>query len=190
MFVEEVDLSRSAAQMPLLKIGSGVVTRCRLESEEFLWLGTHWILGRQWVCAKTADESCLGCSVQLPRIVGMAVVSVDVASHRRPFLFEVGAGAFSRLRGLCLMEGWEVSAGLHFTARRRSGRSPLTLTPECFEEDLASTVFSSQLRLISAIAVLYRLPLPLPNERAQDWAVRVRPAAASMLGGAVARASS
>lgn len=176
---------RSRFQLPVLKLVSGSVVRARVESQEVFWAGTHWFNGRQQLCVSDERVVCCGCLEQTPRLVGFVIVTVENNGARRPFLFEFGTGAWARVEFLCEMEGWQATAGLELEVRKGSKHAPLKVSPVSFIEVPMNEELRSWRRQANAVAVLYRLPLVVPDESWVCWLERTMAQRQSILAAAV-----
>jgi len=180
---EEV-LARSRAQLRVLRVVPHHPCEVELLSDELIWAGTHWIDGRQWLCAGGEEGGCPGCACQGSRLVGLTVVGLMVRGRVIPHLLETSALSWSRLEGLARMEGLRVAPGLVVNVSRSRSRAGLRLEPTGL---VADVVPFSEGQLVDAFAVLFGLPLSQGGESADDWAARVGPVMASFVAQALER---
>jgi len=187
----EEALNRARCQLSVLKVRMGSVVSVQLLLSQPAWLGTHWIGGRQWLCAGCDDGECPGCIGQCSRLVGFAGVAVHVGSRVVPMLLELSSQSWAQLELLSHMDSMDVVPGLVFEASRRRSRGSLRCEPVKMSPVVPELASFDQARLVNAVAVLYRLPLLAVGEDPDGWFLRVRPtlkrqlaAAAGALSGA------
>lgn len=171
-------LARSRAQLRIVRIAPRHSYRLVLLCDCVMWVGTHWVDGRQWLCAGTDVDACVGCRCQVSRLVGFGLVGMVTPDRIVPSLLEVSPSAWSRLEGLCRMDGLDVTCGLVVDARRPRSRAALRLEPVEHREGLRRY---TERQLVDAMAVLYGLPLSRDGEDGTAWLCRVRPCTGSYL---------
>lgn len=179
--------ARASFQLPLLKIGAGARVFVTLQSIEPVWLMTHWIGKRQFICAGSHSAICAACSHQLPRCTGFLVVLCLVGSRRSPFLLEVTPQSWAGLRLLADMEWGGVCVGGEVELRRSRARGALRIQPSS-QGGLVVPELGAFLRCASAVAVLFGLPLPRSQSR-EDWAADSLDIISAKIDHAVAEAS-
>lgn len=179
---EEI-LARARAQLKILRVPARSKCEVVLLSERALFVACHWLSGRQWLCSATEEYGCPACHGQVPRCVGFGIVRLVANLHVDVRLLEFSPGSHARLNMLAEMEGWPVGCGLHVGVSRARPRSGLRMEPLGFASGHDGL---SESRLLDAIAVLFGLPLTVEGEQSEDWARRVQPLAASLLGRAIA----
>lgn len=179
---------RATAQLPLLKIGAGGAAECCLQAAEPVWVDTHWVGRRQWLCVAGSDDACPGCWVCSPRRCGYVVVLAAVAQRIQPMLLEVTQQSWSGLDGLSRMEFGGIDAGLVVRCSRKSLRSSMRIEP-LSDGRRVSEEFGGWHRCVSAMAVLFGLPLPTPDDDAETWSDHVCPIARAKLAAAITQAS-
>jgi len=170
----------------VLKIKCGMTCEGFVALREVLGFNVHWLLGRSYMCP---GEDCAACFAGVPsRWNGFLVVRARVGHATEMRLLELSSAAYERFAGLVRMEGWPDLAGVHFTAVRSRAKASLYVEPLDRDEDRAAKALSP-LRCWEAVACLYGLPVPRPDESLEEWEVRARSAAGRLVAFASEKAS-
>lgn len=175
--------SSSALSLPVLRVPPGARARISIQSPNVLYVGTHWF-NRELLCV---GPDCPGCGRTGSRCRGFALGLLETGTAWRPVMLEGSSPMWSRLEGFRTMEGVAFEPGLVVEASKKAKTSPLRLEP-VEAGGLIDLQFTSPRRLLSAMAVLFRLPVPGPDSSVSDWAADARPAAMAALEVAMAGA--
>lgn len=181
MISDRPSRSSSAMSLPVLRLAGESRVRLSLQSRAVLYVGTHWA-DRQLLCV---GEGCPGCEISSSRCRGFAIALLSHGTGHRPVLVEASSSTWSRVEGLRTMEGWTFGPGLELEATKGRRNAPLRLEPIGTGGPVDSQ-FSCSRRLISALAVLFRVPLPRANDSLSSWADLARPGALRLLESALA----
>lgn len=180
MVFEQPHHRAAAMALPVLRTQPGSVHQVTLQSEKVLYLGTHWF-NAQLLCA---GEDCPACDWSPSKCRGFAIGLAEAVQRQTPVLIEASAGSWSRVEGLRQMEGLAFKPGLRIEIGRRKRNSPLRLEPYA-EGGPVEEQYRAAWRMVAALAVIFRLPIPRPDEDPQQWALRVKPAAVAKLAAAM-----
>lgn len=165
--------------LKVFKVNGGSTAEFCWRSESIVWVRQHW-MRRAHLC--TCDEDCPGCSWNSPRSVGFLACS---SRYGRAGLLEVSPNAVERFEGLLAQEkGFrrQQPGGWWFEAARRGRRCPLLLDPL---ELVPNVELVPVMRVVRAIACLYRLRAPEGVDDVQAYFDAVKPQLRSQLADAV-----
>lgn len=174
----------AARGLPLLRVQAGTTCDLVSLSTRLAWFDTHY-LGRQVICPGQACPYCLG---EGGRAHGYLVGQVPHGQFRQPVLLEVSSQSWTRFEDLLQLEGGRFAAGLVLGISRKRKNSPLVLEP-IGSMALDEAVSLPENRVLEAVAVLFQLPVPGPDEDWASWGSRVESQAALKVAAAMAACS-
>lgn len=157
-------------RLPVFKVKGGHDVLLTLRSRDVLGFGAHWLGARSFMCP---GLDCPACEQFVgARWKGLLAVELHSGSGRetRFGLIEVTESAYGRLRFLRESYGRTEYCGMRVVASRRSAKSPLV-----FAEGEVGSTFDESAKAVeaiyvaSAVATLYGLPSPGPDESLKDW---------------------
>lgn len=181
MFVSSPGVSVVKA-LGLVKVVERSRVQVIVQSEAAELLVTHWF-GRQYVCP---GLDCPACGTYQSRLSVWNVVLMRGGDSLQPRLLELSAQSWARLK---FMAGWEDSeslSGLVVDLHRGSMRRPVIAEPAGGRGEVVP-LLSSGVRLLEALAVVFKLPLPGREEASPAYCSRVRPLVVRRLEAAMGR---
>lgn len=161
--------SRSSHALPVLKLAAGGVMRLTVQSDNAIFVNTHWVGRRLWCC----EEDCPCCEVNPVRTVGYFVASFMSGSKARPLLVETTPNELARLDGFLSMESMVFGSGLVLDASRRLNRSPVRFEPVDMEGWVCPK-WRSIRRALAAASVLAGVVAPDEGEDPMAYMDRIR----------------
>lgn len=173
---------KSASALPLLRVRPGSSTEVVVQSEDVVYVNTHWLGRRLWCCM----EDCPGCQHSPIRTVGYFAAVVELPQGPRPVLIETTPNEMCRLDGFLQMAKLEFKPGLLLEASKRYKPSPVRFEPIAASGRVVDALRPVR-RALSAAAVVAGLPLPLDGEADLDFADRISEAVRRQLQLALAK---
>lgn len=182
MFRSTADDVRSRWALPVFKLPPGASGSLVIQSGTIIYLDVHW-LGRAVVCT---GEGCLGCESVTARTKGYFVAICETPQKKWPVLVEATPQSIVRLEEQLLFNGVKHPRGQRVICTRRAKNRPLVFEP-MDEVGFVDNVLTSGHRLVSAVALLFGLPLPHREESFEDYSDRIVPHCELLLASGIAR---
>jgi len=172
----------SAFSLPLIRVPAGSACEGVLLSDRPLFLAVHF-LGKSVVCPGSECPLCSGSGARL-----RGYLMVEVVSSPRPFvgLLEFSSCTWERSFSLAGLSGERVRLGSVVAVSRRRKNSPLVIE-WLAQKSVSMSAAKAEHRTLCALAVLYSLPVPGPEEEVEHWSERCRSCAEGLVRGAMAR---
>ena len=160
---------RSCYGLPVLRVHPGMQARLVFQSLEAVVFDLHW-LGQNLVCP---GEGCPACESYVARPKAFLIATVLVGEEWRPTLVECTPQALYRLEEQMVFDEMFVQPGTQALASRSAKRQPIKFQFEGWSGETDRTLSSSH-RLLSALAVLFGLPLPRRDHSVAEYKEFVR----------------
>lgn len=148
-----------SGQLTVLRVSVGSECLVTIQSARPVWTGVHWAGGGTVLCP---GGGCGLCAFEEPRIVGFLVVTLRLGGSDRevPALLEVAGASWDRFRGLAGGWGSEFSgSGWSVEVCRTGKRRAVSISPVS-DHGIVVPELGAEERVLRAIAVLLKLPLP------------------------------
>ena len=169
----------SVWSLPVLRVRPRQQREVVVVCSSRIWLAVHWFSGRSLCCTSDSGH-CVGCDLGASRMVGYTVVSWEIEGNLKVGLLELSGAcseAFESLVG-------EHPLGQRLVVSRSSTKRPLVV--EAAGRTLAWLPgYDSEFRILAAVSVLFKLPIPRVRGTAEHWRLFTLEARVAAMAGTV-----
>lgn len=157
--------------LPLYRVAPGGLHKVTVISDELVVTHTHWLGRSKHLCMSLAgSDECRGCVIDEPRCHVLMLVRDD--DRDRDFLLELTESSYIAQRRLFSTLGADhIKAGDQLHLSRKLRTSPVRVEVVGRDDHRGNHPHLTTLRSVSA---LYKLALPEPFERPEDFFGRQR----------------